>query len=102
MADKAVRLGNLRTLETKMNTNVSDKLLEANRLKATNKPREAFVDAWSVWTRDTAKALVAASPAPDGRGDFEEMTALLKELGVCHDVMAVLVGEIEEGDDANG
>jgi hypothetical protein len=66
-------------------SNVSDKLLEANRVKATNKPREAFVAAWDVWCRDTAKALVAAP-------DFEEMTALLKELQVCHDVMAVLVG----------
>jgi hypothetical protein len=66
-------------------SNVSDRLLEANRVKATNKPREAFVAAWDVWCRDTAKALAAAP-------DFEERTALLAELGVCQAVLDVLTG----------
>jgi hypothetical protein len=73
-------------------SNVSDKLLEANRVKATNKPREAFVNAWDVWCRDTAKDLVAAPT-------FEERTALLAELGVCQAVLDVLTGAaIEEAE----
>lgn len=72
-----------------MKSNVSDKLLEANRLRASNRPREMFVDAWQTWCRDTAKALVEAP-------DFEETTALLAELQVCASVMDVLVGASEE------
>jgi hypothetical protein len=72
-----------------MTTNVSSKLLETNRLKATDNPRKAFVTAWDAWVRDTAKLLIDAP-------DFEERTALLRELNVCSDVMDVLCGAAAE------
>jgi hypothetical protein len=52
-----------------------------------NGPRKVFVDAWSVWCRDTAKLLAEAN-------GFEEQTTLLHELNIIQDVAGVLVGAV--------
>jgi hypothetical protein len=57
-------------------------------------PRRAFVTAWHVWVRDTAKQLVEAGD------DFEEVTAILAELRVAHNViMSLVVGATAEAEE---
>lgn len=44
-----------------------------------------FVTAWEKWVRGTAQDLADAP-------DFETLTLLLGELGVCNSVLEILVG----------
>jgi hypothetical protein len=54
-----------------------------------NRHRRAFIAAWQKWTTGTAADLAAADT-------FEKQTAILSELVLCHDVMALIVGEAGE------
>jgi hypothetical protein len=75
-------------------SNVSDKLLQANREKASNEPRKVFVAAWKVWCRDTAKALADET-------EFEEIGNYLEEMRVCREVGLALLGRDDDDDDGN-
>jgi hypothetical protein len=66
-------------------SNVSDKLLQANREKASNKPREIFARAFEVWCRDTGKLLSEAT-------EFRDIADLLAELQICYAVGDALCG----------